>query len=836
MKDFFDNRFFNTRLILFLLLSLSFFFFKHVYPQNKNVVVNSVGIKLIKIPAGSFSMGETNKTHPDKIMEYLTNGDYDEKPVHKVRITEGFYISETEITIKQYREFKPNYVGVKEFYPYATGINWYDAVEFCKWLSKKEGKIYRLPTEAEWEYACRAGTTSLYSTGDTIINSPNAWNLKNFHNKVAEWCYDWYGQYSPEEQTDPVGPANGIVKVVRGAGLDRMTPYYSRSANRASIAPDFPPISNHDMLMLQHGSYVGGDSQNKFSENKKPENYKDVDIYKDFYRDILNNEGNSNIGFRIVQARMPSTKPIKELSPYVFECVKQNKRIAKLGPDSNKPFFRKRYLLPTPPENIPTNKLKYISVTGLSKSFLRHNHSPALEVMPNGDILAVYFSAVEEIAPDVSLIATRLRFGADEWDMPSPFLDFADVDDSSPMLWKEKDTVRFYWGNNKLDSGFPFQWIISYDNGATWSDVNFPVFETPIGGYSAQPINTAFRDKRGNIYISCDGIGAHSELWISKNNGKTWIDTKGRTGGRHTSFVLLNDESILGMGGKSSDIDGYMPKSVSSDGGRTWQISKTPFASLGSNQRPIIIRLKSGRLFMAGDFQDIKGNHPEGITQRGSYVALSSDEGLNWHIKKLAGIQDHEDKERAKRMGGGTIGYTVARQAPNGDIHLITSMNDPCLDFEFNEAWILSPETNGNVNIYKDEPPVTKIGDIKEYEENFPDGRLKVKWYAGIADNGRYLLNGKETFYYENGNIQKTATYEKGRKVGIETYFDENGNRIWTWEYKKNGLFSWTKYWKNGGRKNQSFWKNKKCQGIASEWNKDGKLIRKVNFVDGTPQ
>ncbi len=818
----------------FVIITFLFGVFPNSQAQGKRFVTNSIGVKFIQVPAGSFFMGEYNITHPDSAMEYLAKGDYDETPVHKVRITKPYYISETEITVEQYKQFKPGYVGVKEFYPYATGINWYDAVAFCKWLSKKEGRSYRLPTEAEWEYADRAGTTSLYPTGDTLRKTPNAWGIKNMNNKVAEWCYDWYGSYTYKDQLDPVGPDGGFAKVVRGAGLDRQTPYYSRSANRASIAPDFPPLTNREMLKLQTKASV---TVKKKKENEnKPEGFKDVNIYKNFYRDVLNNEGNSNIGFRIVEAPMPDTKPIKVKKPFVFECIKQNNGIALIGPAKDKPFFRKRYLLPTPPENLPVGKLKDIPITGLSKSFLRHNHSPALEVLPNGDVLAIYFSAVEEITPDVSMMAARLRFGTDEWDMPSTFLDFADVDDTSPMLWKDKDTVWFFWGMGKLDSGFPFQWIKSTDNGATWSNVHFPVFETPIGPHSAQPINSAFKDKEGTIYIACDGVGAKSELWKSTNNGKTWIDNGGRSGGRHTTFALLKDGRILGMGGKSSTIDGYMPQSISTDKGKTWTISKTPFASLGSNQRPTIIRLKSGRLFMAGDFEDIKGNQPKGFKQRGSYVALSDDDGVTWHIKKLPGTQGHEDTDRAKRMGGGTLGYSVARQAPNGDIHLITSMNQPCLDFEFNEAWILSPATNTNIDIHKDDPAVTGIHNIKEYFEKYPNGKIKARWSGGIANNGRYLLQGKETFYYDNGQVQKTAKYDKGKKTGSEIYYDVYGNKIWSRQYNKNGTSDWITYWENGKKKTESYWKNKICYGTASEWDLNGNLTKQVEFKNGVPQ
>ena len=99
------------------------------------------------------------------------------------------------------------------------------------------------------------------------------------------------------------------------------------------------------------------------------------------------------------------------------------------------------------------------------------------------------------------MIITRLRFGADEWDFPSLFLDLPDGDDPAPMLWNDAGRLWFFWGLNKLDSGYPFQWITSDDHGATWSPVRFPVFVTEIGGYSAQPITNAFRDNAGTIHV-----------------------------------------------------------------------------------------------------------------------------------------------------------------------------------------------------------------------------------------------------------------------------------------------------------------------------------------------
>src|SRR5215471_3453126 len=128
--------------------------------------LNSIGIVLRQIPAGTFEMGldaaplpaELLKAEPRLMSKRRADGDYDETPRHTVTISKEFFIGETEVTVEQYRQFRPDYKGDKEYSPYATGVNWYDAGAFCEWLSKKEGKPYRLPTEAEWEYAARAGT------------------------------------------------------------------------------------------------------------------------------------------------------------------------------------------------------------------------------------------------------------------------------------------------------------------------------------------------------------------------------------------------------------------------------------------------------------------------------------------------------------------------------------------------------------------------------------------------------------------------------------------------------------------------------------------------------
>ena len=147
-------------------------------------------------------------------------------------------------------------------------MNWHDAKAFCQWVSKKEGLSYRLPTEAEWEYACRAGTTTVFTTGDSLPSEfhknvgtswslcssngrgrkevvplyvdrtqPNAWGLYDVHGNVEEWCEDWYGAYELQSLVYPVGRADGDFKVTRG-GSHSTQLYYLRSANRLGVIPE----------------------------------------------------------------------------------------------------------------------------------------------------------------------------------------------------------------------------------------------------------------------------------------------------------------------------------------------------------------------------------------------------------------------------------------------------------------------------------------------------------------------------------------------------------------------------------------------------------------------
>src|SRR5689334_17926716 len=180
--------------------------------EKQRETVNSLGMTLVRIEPGSFEMGVDSVPLPPELTQGVSgaswdrpdgNGDYDEVPVHRVTITQPLLIGQTEVTIEQFRQFRPGYQSNEHWSPYAAGVSWNDATAFCEWLSKTEGKPYRLPTEAEWEFVARAGTRTPFASGnekpdDTGI--ANAWGVKNMQAAVPEWCADWWGRYASGPQ------------------------------------------------------------------------------------------------------------------------------------------------------------------------------------------------------------------------------------------------------------------------------------------------------------------------------------------------------------------------------------------------------------------------------------------------------------------------------------------------------------------------------------------------------------------------------------------------------------------------------------------------------------
>jgi formylglycine-generating enzyme required for sulfatase activity len=200
-------------------------------PPVSRKMFNTIGMRFVLIPAGTFLMG----TGPSEV------GDEDELPQHQVTLSQPFYLQTTPVTQGQWVEV----MGENPAYFHEGGpdcpvenVSWEEAQEFITKLNDQEGTDeYRLPTEAEWEYACRAGSSSQFCYGEeeadlknyawyeansgecthpVALLRPNAWGLYDLHGNVFEWCQDWFGAYPSEPVTHPQGPADGEHRVLRG--------------------------------------------------------------------------------------------------------------------------------------------------------------------------------------------------------------------------------------------------------------------------------------------------------------------------------------------------------------------------------------------------------------------------------------------------------------------------------------------------------------------------------------------------------------------------------------------------------------------------------------------
>ena len=225
--------------------------------------------------------------------------------------------------------------------------------------------------------------------------------------------------------------------------------------------------------------------------------------------------------------------------PYGQSAIKQGVAAAADGPNPAKPYFTVRFALPIPPENA-TNEVA--ALAGLDPQVFTHNHSPGFEILPNGDALAVYFSTPpgkSESDPETSFIQARLRYGAEDWDVPELFFKLENYNDQSGLLWRDGGKIWFFGGGRGLSDWVPFKMAVSTDNGASWT-LSLPQLDKAMTNVTAQPITSAFRGPDSSIYFAMDGDKSTSLLWRSQDNGIHRHDMGGRTGGRHTVVVPLS--------------------------------------------------------------------------------------------------------------------------------------------------------------------------------------------------------------------------------------------------------------------------------------------------------
>lgn len=632
-------------------------------------------IPMVEIPSGSFYMG--------------SNGwgeDYDEAPVHKVFISMPFRMGRTEVTNAQYEQFRPehkqlrgkNGVSFADDEP-VVNVSYADAVAYCEWLSQKEGKNYRLPTEAEWEYACKAGTYTLFNVGDGLPAAyhrnqkivrdyesvslrvgqtpPNAFGLCDMHGNVEEWCLDWYAPYDTITRVNPAGPRDGLYRVTRG-GSHHTPEKYLRSTNRMAMIPE---------------------------------------------------DKHSLTGFRVVESEAQL-----QFTPAPSLAIGIDTKKTKWEKVSGKtPMF----IAPIPYVIQPP----YSSGT----PFYRHNHQPAITWCDNGDMLAIWFSANEENGRAMVVLSSRLRKGASQWEPASLFFKVPDRNMTGSSLLNDGKGTLYHF--NGVEAAGDWQNLAmamrtSKDNGRTWSR---PRLIEPEHAKRHQVIAGPIVTKEGHLVQLCDaGPGSNdgASIHISTDGGYTWNDPwdgsplptfadggQGTTiAGIHAGIVQLKDGSLMALGRGNSILDAKgirrMPMSISMDGGKTWHYQATELPPIDGGQRLVLMRLHEGALLLVSFtdhplrtpeaergilFRDASGKEEKGY---GMYAALSYDEGKTWPVKKL--ISDGEyrfldggawtgffemDKNHAEPRG-----YLAGTQSPDNMIHIVSSR----LHYRFNLAWL----------------------------------------------------------------------------------------------------------------------------------------------------
>jgi formylglycine-generating enzyme required for sulfatase activity len=598
---------------------------------------NSLKMKLVRIEPGHFLMGQGDA--PPKSREDWISRDGDETPAHKVTISRPFYLGSTEVTNTQFEQFAPGHKNLRGKKGASIGddepvtfVTWQEAVDFCHWLSKKEGQPYRLPTEAEWEYACRAGTTTLYSTGDKIAPAqanlgvspenqpqktvavgrypPNPWRLHDMHGNVAEWCHDWCGPYEIGEQSDPVGRVDGYARVVRGwswlvpARRDAMR--YTRSANRSGHLPE---------------------------------------------------DANAYTGFRVVLGEMPATKPLPVVQAAYQKDVKQTAAPLE-GPDATKPYFV---------DFVKAGKNPAMAKDAWGPIFINHNHFGACCVCPNGDVLAVWYTCVDERGRELAQAASRLRVGADTWEPASLFFGVPDVNCHAPVLLTHGKGI-YHFCTISLHGWDYASDIVRWsdDNGVTWSKPRIMLTRDDPDALS-QPCS-ALVTKDGVIVLACDGdLHKDERFLVSRDNGETWKVARGdmrKSAGKeviHPAIAPLMDGTIVAF---LRDPD-PMPAEYTKDLGDTFEVKPTSFPGISGGMKPTALRLSGGALLLCSI--DAKNRI---LPERGTYAALSLDDGKTWpHVRRVEGVG----------------GYMAVAQAPNGVIYLFgTKMGCSA----FNEAWL----------------------------------------------------------------------------------------------------------------------------------------------------
>lgn len=648
-------------------------------------------------------------------------------------------------------------------------VSWEEAVAFTQWLSGQDsGYDYRLPTEAEWEYVARARTNTPFGNGisgniytlnpfsesqmdlknyqfpypftwtngcrrwagwlpenctgvedvypdknnikdaDLTVGTtgPNDFGVCDMHGGVEEWVLDWYGPYMAGDTIDPLGYKSGDFKVSRGGSHNNHV-QHTRSSNRMASARN----DKHYML-----------------------------------------------GFRVIRVpkgqKIDRPKAKQPVRPWADQVSKDK---YDWGVDQLKPLFSIASLydrIPILPGGAHSGSSKQIRQFGFDpekKIPLRtgplytHNHSPTICWSENGDILVSWFSGESEIGPELTLLASRGKRQIDgslSWTEASEFLKAADRNmhgsnllNNSIAYTNQKDPdftlhqmasigVAGRW--DKLALGYRS----SSDNGTSWSPVKM-ILELDHGKNNGATMQgNMFQTDDGKLIFVTDDDGdsksATGSLVVSADNGVTWerrahstnTPDSLRIAGLHAAVAETGDmngdhkNDLLAFGRDAGKYySGKAPKSISFDGGHTWERMPSVFPSIKSSQRFTLLKLRHSNqeivksdhcpiLFTGFANDSIQAKNAEGeiASISGLYAAVSFDNGLTWPEEYRKVISNSHGNDSLKIVmapwqrrdilttdHGQKEGYMTVTQTPDGIIYL----TDGKMVYSFNLAWIL---------------------------------------------------------------------------------------------------------------------------------------------------